>query len=312
MSSTTDYTPPQVWTWNKENGGRFANINRPIAGPTHDKELPVGRHPLQLYSLGTPNGQKVTVMLEELLALGPHRRRVRRLADQDRRGRAVRLGLRGGQSQLQDSGADRPQRAEADPRVRIGRDPDPPRREVRRVPAHGARDRARSACRGCSGRWAARLTSAAASATSTPMRRSRSNTPSTASPWRSSGSSTCSTGGSARAKYLAGDDYTIADMAVWPWYGGLAKGLLYDAGEFLAVTEYKNVQRWTDTIGDAPGGEARPDRQPHAGRSGEPAARAPRRQRLRAQDAGQGGGQDLRLSPTKLGRWRRHTPTEGS
>ena len=70
MNDLPEYTPPKVWTWNKENGGRFANINRPIAGPTHDKELPVGRHPLQLYSLGTPNGVKVTVMLEELLALG--------------------------------------------------------------------------------------------------------------------------------------------------------------------------------------------------------------------------------------------------
>src|SRR5438270_11861112 len=70
MSSASDYAPPKVWTWNKASGGRFANINRPIAGPTHDKELPVGRHPLQLYSLGTPNGQKVTIMLEELLALG--------------------------------------------------------------------------------------------------------------------------------------------------------------------------------------------------------------------------------------------------
>src|SRR6195952_3166661 len=70
MSATSDYTPPNVWTWNKENGGRFANINRPIAGATHDHDLPVGRHPLQLYSLGTPNGVKVTVMLEELLALG--------------------------------------------------------------------------------------------------------------------------------------------------------------------------------------------------------------------------------------------------
>jgi GST-like protein len=70
MTSTPEYVPPKVWAWNKDNGGRFANINRPIAGPTHEKELPVGRHPLQLYSLGTPNGQKVTVMLEELLALG--------------------------------------------------------------------------------------------------------------------------------------------------------------------------------------------------------------------------------------------------
>ncbi len=70
MTSSSDYTPPKVWAWNKENGGRFANINRPVAGSTHDKDLPVGRHPLQLYSLGTPNGVKVTVMLEELLALG--------------------------------------------------------------------------------------------------------------------------------------------------------------------------------------------------------------------------------------------------
>ena len=70
MSGSSDYTPPKVWTWNKANGGQFASINRPISGPTHDKELPVGRHPLQLYSLGTPNGQKVTIMLEELLALG--------------------------------------------------------------------------------------------------------------------------------------------------------------------------------------------------------------------------------------------------
>src|ERR1700741_5221188 len=70
MTDSSEYTPPKIWTWNKESGGRFANINRPIAGPTHDKELPIGRHPLQLYSLGTPNGQKVTIMLEELLALG--------------------------------------------------------------------------------------------------------------------------------------------------------------------------------------------------------------------------------------------------
>src|ERR1700754_2105014 len=70
MSSSSDYTPPKVWTWNRANGGQFANINRPIAGSTHDKDLPVGRHPLQLYSLATPNGVKVTVLLEELLALG--------------------------------------------------------------------------------------------------------------------------------------------------------------------------------------------------------------------------------------------------
>ena len=91
----------------------------------------------------------------------------------------------------------------------------------------------------------------------------------------------------AESEYLAGDDYTIADMAIWPWYGALAKGLLYGAGEFLRVQEYKNVQRWTDAIAERPAVQARPHGQPRLGRSREPAARAPRRQRLRHQDAGQ-------------------------
>ena len=133
MTDTAEYTPPKVWTWNKESGGRFANINRPIAGPTHDKELPVGKHPFQLYSLATPNGMKVTVMLEELLALGHSGRRVRRLADPHQRRRPVRQRLRGGQPQLQDPGPDGPQRADADPGVRVRRDPAAPGREVRRA-----------------------------------------------------------------------------------------------------------------------------------------------------------------------------------
>ena len=110
VTDPSAYVPPKVWTWNKESGGRFASINRPIAGPTHDKELPVGRHPFQLYSLATPNGVKVTVMLEELLAAGHKRRGIRRLADQDRR-QPVRQRLCRGQSELQDPGADGPQRA---------------------------------------------------------------------------------------------------------------------------------------------------------------------------------------------------------
>ena len=171
MSDSTEYTPPKVWTWNKANGGRFANINRPIAGPTHDKELPVGRHPLQLYSLGTPNGQKVTIMLEELLALGhtgaEYDAWLIKIGDGDQFG----SGFVGGESQFEDPGADGPQRADADPRVRVRRDPALSRREVRRVPAEGRRRRAPSACPGCSGRWAARPISAAASAISMPMRR---------------------------------------------------------------------------------------------------------------------------------------------
>jgi GST-like protein len=147
MNDTIPYIPPKVWTPPESSGGRFANINRPVAGATHDKELPVGKHPLQLYSLGTPNGVKVTVMLEELLAAGPHRRRVRRLAGPHQRGRAVRQRLRGDQPQLQDPGAGGPQRAAAGAGVRVRRHPAVPGREVRRLPAHRAGLRAPSACR---------------------------------------------------------------------------------------------------------------------------------------------------------------------
>jgi GSH-dependent disulfide-bond oxidoreductase len=113
MTDESAYTPPKVWTWNKENGGKFAGINRPIAGPTHDQELPVGRHPLQLYSLATPNGQKVTIMLEELLALGFSGAEYDAWLIRDRR-QPVRQRFCRGQPELQDPGADRPQRAGAD------------------------------------------------------------------------------------------------------------------------------------------------------------------------------------------------------
>ena len=109
MADTPEYTPPKVWVA-KPALGRFANINRPTAGAQYEKELPVGRHPLQLYSLGTPNGVKVTIMLEELLALGHKQRRVRRLADQDRRRRPVRQRLCRDKPELQDPGIGRPQR----------------------------------------------------------------------------------------------------------------------------------------------------------------------------------------------------------
>ncbi len=107
------YTPPEVWTWDKENGGQFANINRPIAGPTHDKELPVGKHPLQLYSLATPNGVKGDDHARGAAGGRPQGRRIRRLADQHQRGRPVRLGLRRRQSEFEDPGADGPQRRPA-------------------------------------------------------------------------------------------------------------------------------------------------------------------------------------------------------
>jgi GST-like protein len=129
MSSTSDYTPPKVWTWKKTTEGRFANINRPIAGPTQDKELPVGRHPMQLYSLGTPNGQKVTIMLEELLALGhtgaEYDAWLIKIGDGEQFGSgfvAINPKFRSRR---------RPQRPQAHPRIRVRRHPALPGRVVR-------------------------------------------------------------------------------------------------------------------------------------------------------------------------------------
>ena len=247
-----DYTPPKVWTWNKANGGRFANINRPIAGPTHDKELPVGTHPLQLYSLGTPNGEKVTIMLEELLALGHTGAEYDAWLIKIGEGDQFGSRLRRGQPQLQDPGAGGPQRARS--------------RSACSSPARSCSTSPRSSARSCRSEPAAR-----AECLSWLF-------------WQM-GSAPYLGGGFghfyayaptkieyaidrfametkrqldvldrrlAESEYLAGDDYTIADIAVWPWYGGLAKGLLYGAGEFLPVQDYKNVQRWADEIGARP------------------------------------------------------------
>ena len=267
MSDAPDYTPPKVWTWNKENGGAFANINRPIAGATHDKELPVGKHPLQLYSLATPNGVKVTIMLEELLALGhtgaEYDAWLIRIGEGDQFG----SGFVGGQSELQDPGADGPERADADPGVRVRRDPDPSRREVRRVPA----DRAGGARRD------AVLAVLADGQRALSRRRVRPFLRLCAvqdricdRPLRDGGEAAAR-----RARPPAGRERVsrgrraipIADIAILPWYGALAKGLAYDAAEFLQVQEYKNVQRWTDHDRRAPGGDARTDGQPGDGRA---------------------------------------------
>ena len=136
MADTPEYTPPKVWTWNKESGGRFANINRPIAGATHEKELPVGKHPFQLYSLATPNGVKVTVMFEELLAKGHGGAEYDAWLIPISDGEQFGSRLRRDQPELEDPRAGRPLDArQADPCLRVRRDPALPRREVRRVPA---------------------------------------------------------------------------------------------------------------------------------------------------------------------------------
>jgi GST-like protein len=251
MTDTTEYVPPKVWTWNKENGGRFANINRPIAGPTHDKDLPVGRHPLQLYSLATPNGIKVTVMLEELLAAGHAG------AEYDAWLIVISNGDQFG------SGFVSVNPNSKIPALMDRSGPEPVRLfESGAILMHLAEK---------FGAFLPTDQAARAECLSWLF-------------WQM-GSAPYLGGGFghfyayapfkieyaidrfamevkrqldvldrrlAEAEYLAGDDYTIADMAVWPWYGALVKGVVYGAGEFLSVHEYKNVLRWTDQIAQRP------------------------------------------------------------
>ncbi|HEY3948664.1 glutathione-dependent disulfide-bond oxidoreductase [Phenylobacterium sp.] len=246
------YAPPKVWTWNKESGGRFANINRPIAGATHEKDLPVGKHPLQLYSLATPNGVKVTVMLEELLALGHTG------AEYD----AWLINI--GNGDQFGSGF-----VEVNPNSKIPALMDRSGPKPIRVFESGA--------------ILIHLAEKFGSAFLPTEPAARAETLS----WLMwlMGSAPFLGGGFghfyayapfkieyaidryamevkrqldvldrrlAEAEYLAGDQYTIADMATWPWYGALAKGQVYEAGEFLSVHEYKNVLRWTDQIAKRP------------------------------------------------------------
>ncbi len=251
MTDSSAYTPPKVWTWKKENGGRFANINRPVAGPTHDKDLPVGRHPLQLYSLATPNGVKVTVMLEELLALGH--------AGAEYDAWLVRIN----EGEQFGSGF-----VAANPNSKIPALVDRSGAAPVRVFESGAillylaekfgaflpADTARRAeclswlfwqmgsapfLGGGFGHFYAYAPSKieyAIDRYAMEVKRQLDVLD------RRLADST----------FLAGDDYTIADMAVWPWYGTLAKGQLYEAGEFLQVQAYTNVLRWTDEIARRP------------------------------------------------------------
>ena len=251
MSDSSDYVPPKVWSWNKASGGRFANINRPISGSTHDKNLPVGRHPLQLYSLATPNGVKVTVMLEELLALG------HRGAEYD--AWLIKIG----DGEQFGSGF-----VAANPNSKIPALMDRSGAQPIRVFESGAillylaekfgaflpvEASARAECLswlfwqmgsapylgggfGHFYAYAPTKIEYAIDRFAMEVKRQLDVLD------RRLGES----------EYLAGPEYTIADIAVFPWYGALAKGLLYSAGEFLQVQEYTHVQRWSDAIARRP------------------------------------------------------------
>ncbi len=251
MTDPTYTTPPKIWTWNKENGGKFANINRPISGATYEKELPVGRHPLQLYSQGTPNGVKVTVMLEELLALGhtgaEYDAWLIRISEGHQFGSGfVAINPNSKIPALLDRSGPTPVRVFESGAILVYL----AEKFGAFLPTEGP---ARAAC------WSWLF-------------------------WQM-GSGPYLGGGFghfyayaptkieyaidrfamevkrqldvldkhlADNEYMVGNEYTIADIAIWPWYGALAKGLLYDAGEFLQVNEYKHVQRWTTLIAARP------------------------------------------------------------
>ena len=246
-----DYTPPAVWQWNKANGGRFANINRPVAGATHDKDLPVGRHPLQLYSLATPNGVKVTVMLEELLAAGhtgaEYDAWLIRINEGEQFGSGfVAANPNSKIPALVDHSGPAPVRVFESGSIL-----------VYLAEKFGAflptQQPARAECLswlfwqmgagpmlgggfGHFYAYAPTKIEYAIDRFAMEVKRQLDVLDRRL----------------AETHYLAGPDYTIADMAVWPWYGALVKGLVYDAATFLDVQSYTNVVRWTDRIAERP------------------------------------------------------------
>jgi len=251
MNDTTLYTPPTIWKWNKENGGRFASINRPIAGPTHDKELPVGRHPLQLYSLATPNGVKVTIMLEELLALkfsgAEYDAWLIRISEGDQFGSGfVDDNPNSKIPALMDRSSPKPIRVFESGAILLYL--------AEKFGAFLPTDAAtRAECLswlfwqmgsapylgggfGHFYAYAPTKIEYAIDRFAMEVKRQLDVLDRRLS----------------HSEYLAGADYTIADMAVWPWYGALVKGLVYGAGEFLQVQEYPHVQSWTDAIARRP------------------------------------------------------------
>jgi GSH-dependent disulfide-bond oxidoreductase len=251
MTDPTKYTPPKVWKWSMESGGQFASINRPTAGPTHDKDLPVGRHPLQLYSLATPNGVKVTVMLEELLALGhsgaEYDAWLIRINDGDQFGSGF---------------------VDANPNSKIPVLMDHSGGTPRRVFESG------SILLYLAEKFGAFLP------TDGDKRTEALNWlfwQMASAPYLGGGFGHFYAYAPVKIEYaidryametkrqldvldrhladhayMAGDEYSITDMAIWPWYGALAQGLAYDAAEFLQVQDYAHVNRWAEAIAQRP------------------------------------------------------------
>ncbi|MBR9813165.1 glutathione-dependent disulfide-bond oxidoreductase [bacterium] len=249
--SDSSYTPPKVWTWDRESGGKFASINRPISGATHDKDLPVGKHPLQLYSLATPNGVKVTLLLEELLAAGhsgaEYDAWLINITEGDQFGSGfVDINPNSKIPALLDRSGDEPVRVFESGAILLHLADKfgeflPKTGNVRTEALNWLfwQMGAGPFLGGGFGHFYAyapekleypidRFAMEVKRQMDVLDKRLADN------------------------EYLAGSDYTIADMAVWPWYGALAFGMLYEAGEFLQVQDYKHVQRWAAQIAQRP------------------------------------------------------------
>jgi GST-like protein len=251
MPENTAYVPPKVWTWDQASGGRFASINRPIAGPTHDKALPVGKHPMQLYSLGTPNGVKVTIMLEELLALGhkgaEYDAWIINIGDGDQFGSGfVEINPNSKIPALMD-------RSGADP-VRVFESGSILMHLAEKfeefLPASGpARTEVMNwlfwqmGSAPYLGGGFGHFYAYAPEKWEYPINRFAMEVKRQLDVLDRA---------LAERPFIAGDAYTIADMAIYPWYGRLVEGGAYNSGEFLAVQEYKNVVRWAAEIAARP------------------------------------------------------------
>ena len=248
MSDTQEYTPPKVWVWDKASGGQFANINRPISGPTHDKELPVGRHPFQLYSLATPNGQKATIMFEELLAAGhsgaEYDAWLINIGKGDQFGSGfVKVNPNSKIPALLDRSGPTPFRVFESGSILLHLaekfDAFLPKTQPKRAECLSWLFWQMGSAPYLGGgfghfyAYAPTKNEYAINRFAMEVKRLLDVLDKRL----------------AESEYLAGDIYTIADIANWPWWGNLAKGQQYGAGEFLSVQDYKNVQRWTDQIG---------------------------------------------------------------
>ncbi|NML10055.1 glutathione-dependent disulfide-bond oxidoreductase [Sphingobium sp. AR-3-1] len=248
---TETYTPPKVWTWDKENGGPFASINRPIAGATHDKALPVGDHALQLYSLATPNGQKVTILLEELLAAGvtdaEYDAWLIRIGDGDQFGSDfVGINPNSKIPALLDHSVSPPQRVFESGSILLYL----AEKFGKFLPADPAgRTEARNwlfwqmGAGPLLGGGFGHFFAYAPEKFEYPINRYTMEVKRQLDVLDRQ---------LANNDYIAGAEYSIADIAIWPWYGGLVLGRAYDAAEFLDVASYKNVVRWAQQIDARP------------------------------------------------------------